>query len=63
MPEENENGTNGKQVGLLDKVKTSIKAGGGPFQNHNRSGLKVKAGIKAGAMMCKQNHNVRMSLA
>ena len=25
MPEENGNGTNGKQVGLLDKVKTGIK--------------------------------------
>src|SRR5881296_1987332 len=25
MPEENGNGTNGKQVGILDKVKTSIK--------------------------------------
>ena len=30
------------------KVKTSIKAGGGGWQNHNRSGLKVKTSIKSG---------------
>jgi hypothetical protein len=40
--------TTTKTTGL--KVKTTIKAGGLPGINHNRSGLKVRSAVKAGGL-------------
>ena len=51
--------TTTKNTGI--KVTTNVKAGGfnGGFNvpNHSRTGLKVRAGIKAGTMIQSANHN------
>jgi hypothetical protein len=52
--------TNKKNSGI--NVNTGVKAGGfAPgHMNHNRNGLKVKAGIKSGALIRFSNHNRRL---
>ena len=50
--------TTTKNAGI--KVTTGVKAGGINNQNHNRNGLNVKAGIKAGTMIQLSNHNRRL---
>ena len=42
------------------KVKASVKAGGFQF-NHNAFGLRIKAGLKGGAMLpLRPNHSLRL---
>jgi len=52
--------TTTKNTGI--KVQTGVRAAGINTANHSRSGLKVKAGIKAGSTITVQNHN-RTALA
>jgi hypothetical protein len=51
-----------KNTGI--KVNAGVKAGGLPTgwngSNHNRNALKVKAGVRAGAVIQLANHNTRL---
>jgi hypothetical protein len=48
------------QRGTRLRVQTGIRAAGIDLRNHNRTGLRVKAGIKAGSMITVRNHNARL---
>ena len=51
--------TTTKNTGI--KVNTNVKAGSLGFNNHVRTGLKVRSAIKAGTTICQKNHNSRLN--
>lgn len=50
--------TTKKNTGI--KVTAGVKAGGFDRPNHNRAGLKIRGGLKAGTMIQLANHNCRL---
>ena len=46
------------------KVSSAVKAGGVPYLNHTRTGLKVKTALRGGTSILYRNHSaVRLSLS
>jgi len=42
------------------KVTANVKAGGIDLRNHNRTALRIKAGIKGGSMISVKNHSTNL---